>query len=179
MYFPTSAARQLSSVPALPLPSELVQSIVPSPRKTLFAAITKSGLSLWRVRVCPTSRTLSPLSEAECVLWSWMDAALRGSRAPLAHADVSAGTWREPAHSVVSGRAETCHPGAHDRRHTIQLSPACVEPGFLARRRRSHTSSWYPSNTAPRSPRTSPRLSRRMQHGTSCLARVRRCLCSH
>ena len=121
MYFPTSAARQLSSVPALPLPSELVQSIVPSPRKTLFAAITKSGLSLWRVRVCPTSRTLSPLSEAECVLWSWMDAALRGSRAPLAHADVSAGTWREPAHSVVSGRAETCHPGAHDRRHTYSL----------------------------------------------------------
>ena len=53
MYFPTSAARQLSSVPPLPLPSELVLSIVPSPRKTLFAALTKSGLSLWRVRVSP------------------------------------------------------------------------------------------------------------------------------
>ncbi|KAI0735483.1 RIC1-domain-containing protein [Earliella scabrosa] len=50
MYFPTSSARQLSSVPALPLPSELVLSVVPSPRKTLFAAVTKSGLSLWRVR---------------------------------------------------------------------------------------------------------------------------------
>ena len=51
MYFPTSAARQLSSVPALPLPSELVLSIAPSPRKTLFAAVTKTGLTLWRVRV--------------------------------------------------------------------------------------------------------------------------------
>ncbi|RPD81682.1 RIC1-domain-containing protein [Lentinus tigrinus ALCF2SS1-7] len=59
MYFPTSAARQLSSTPALPLPSELVLSIVPSPRKTLFAAITKSGLSLWRVR---PSAVLSHLS---------------------------------------------------------------------------------------------------------------------
>ncbi|KAI9066722.1 RIC1-domain-containing protein [Trametes sanguinea] len=50
MYFPTSAARQLSSAPALPLPTELVLALAPSPRKTLFATITKSGLSLWRVR---------------------------------------------------------------------------------------------------------------------------------
>ncbi|TFK93553.1 RIC1-domain-containing protein [Polyporus arcularius HHB13444] len=67
MYFPTSAARQLSSVPALPLPSELVLSIVPSPRKTLFAAITKSGLSLWRVRpsavLAHLSRTSTSLQE--------------------------------------------------------------------------------------------------------------------
>ncbi|KAI0724240.1 RIC1-domain-containing protein [Cerioporus squamosus] len=67
MYFPTSAARQLSSVPALPLPSELVLSIVPSPRKTLFAAITKSGLSLWRVRpsavLAHLSRTPTSLQE--------------------------------------------------------------------------------------------------------------------
>ncbi|KAH9895558.1 RIC1-domain-containing protein [Epithele typhae] len=50
MYFPTSAARQLSSVPPLPLSSEHVFAIVPSPRKTLFASLTRSGLTLWRVR---------------------------------------------------------------------------------------------------------------------------------
>ncbi|KAI0762695.1 RIC1-domain-containing protein [Fomes fomentarius] len=67
MYFPTSAARQLSSAPALPLPSELVLSVVPSPRKTLFAAVTKSGLSLWRVRpsavLAQLSRTQTSLQE--------------------------------------------------------------------------------------------------------------------
>ncbi|CDO70231.1 hypothetical protein BN946_scf184942.g31 [Trametes cinnabarina] len=54
MYFPTSAARQLSSAPALPLPTELVLALAPSPRKTLFATVTKSGLSLWRVRLMRT-----------------------------------------------------------------------------------------------------------------------------
>ncbi len=66
MYFPTSAARQLSSAPALPLPSELVLSVVPSPRKTLFAAVTKSGLSLWRVRVRNGMSTY--VFGAECML---------------------------------------------------------------------------------------------------------------
>ncbi|OBZ79139.1 Guanine nucleotide exchange factor subunit ric1 [Grifola frondosa] len=61
MYFPTSAARQLSTAPALPLPSELVLCLVPSPRKTLFCTLTKSGLSLWRVR---PSAVLAYLSRA-------------------------------------------------------------------------------------------------------------------
>ncbi|TBU47374.1 RIC1-domain-containing protein [Dichomitus squalens] len=67
MYFPTSAARQLSSAPALPLPSELVLSIAPSPRKTLFAAVTKTGLTLWRVRpsavIAHLSRTPTSVQE--------------------------------------------------------------------------------------------------------------------
>ncbi|KDQ54856.1 hypothetical protein JAAARDRAFT_37967 [Jaapia argillacea MUCL 33604] len=51
MYFPTSAARQLCTVPALPnLPHELVISLCPSPRRSLFCALTKSGLTIWRVR---------------------------------------------------------------------------------------------------------------------------------
>ncbi|EIW64556.1 RIC1-domain-containing protein [Trametes versicolor FP-101664 SS1] len=65
MYFPTSAARQLSSAPALPLPSELVLALAPSPRKTLFATVTKSGLSLWRVR---PSAVLAHLSRSETSL---------------------------------------------------------------------------------------------------------------
>ncbi|KAI8995415.1 RIC1-domain-containing protein [Trametes punicea] len=67
MYFPTSAARQLSSAPPLPLPTELVLALAPSPRKTLFATVTKSGLSLWRVRpsavLAHLSRTATSLEE--------------------------------------------------------------------------------------------------------------------
>ncbi len=48
-----------------------------------------------------------------------MDVALRSTRAPLAHLDVIAGTRREPACPVVSGRAETCHTGAGGLRHPL------------------------------------------------------------
>jgi RAB6A-GEF complex partner protein 1 len=52
MYFPTSAARQLSTVPALPnLPPELVVQLVPSPRKDLFCLLTRNGIAIWRIRV--------------------------------------------------------------------------------------------------------------------------------
>jgi hypothetical protein len=52
MYFPTSAASQLSTVPALPnLPPEDVICLAPSPRKSLFCTLTKNGLAIWRVRV--------------------------------------------------------------------------------------------------------------------------------
>ncbi|KAI0359068.1 RIC1-domain-containing protein [Trametes cingulata] len=76
MYFPTSAARQLSSAPALPLPSEPVLALAPSPRKTLFATVTKSGLSLWRVRpsavLAHLSRTATSLEEhGENVNLNW------------------------------------------------------------------------------------------------------------
>ncbi|KAF8649858.1 hypothetical protein AX16_005620 [Volvariella volvacea WC 439] len=51
MYFPTSAAIQLSTIPALPnLPLEQVICLTPSPRKTLFCALTRNGLAVWRVR---------------------------------------------------------------------------------------------------------------------------------
>ncbi|KAF4605560.1 hypothetical protein EYR40_004346 [Pleurotus pulmonarius] len=51
MYFPTSAARQLSTVPALPnIPPEALIYLAPSPRKALFATLTRNGISVWRVR---------------------------------------------------------------------------------------------------------------------------------
>ncbi|KAJ3911929.1 hypothetical protein F5877DRAFT_85382 [Lentinula edodes] len=51
MYFPTSTARRLSIVPALPnIPPENVLTICPSPRKSLFCTLTRNGISIWRVR---------------------------------------------------------------------------------------------------------------------------------
>ncbi|KAL9715951.1 WD40 repeat protein [Leucoagaricus gongylophorus] len=51
MYFPTSAAHVLSTVPALPnIPPEPVLSICPSPRKSFFCSITRSGVTVWAVR---------------------------------------------------------------------------------------------------------------------------------
>ncbi|KAL0950714.1 hypothetical protein HGRIS_007490 [Hohenbuehelia grisea] len=68
MYFPTSAARQLSTVPALPnLPPEVVICLSPSPRKSLFATLTRNGIAVWRVRPSAVlaflSRTPSSLIE--------------------------------------------------------------------------------------------------------------------
>ncbi|KAI0963163.1 hypothetical protein AcW1_000322 [Taiwanofungus camphoratus] len=76
MYFPTSAARQLSTAPALPLPSEVVICLSPSPRKSLCCTLTKSGLSAWRVRpsavLAYLSRTPTSLLEhGENVSLSW------------------------------------------------------------------------------------------------------------
>jgi len=52
MYFPTSAAQQLSTIPALPnIPPEPVLSLSPSPRKHLFCTLTRNGVAVWRVRV--------------------------------------------------------------------------------------------------------------------------------
>ncbi|KAI0803143.1 RIC1-domain-containing protein [Irpex lacteus] len=50
MYFPTSTARQLSSAPPIPVPVEQTIALVPSPRKTLFATLTKKSVSVWRQR---------------------------------------------------------------------------------------------------------------------------------
>ncbi|KAL5534531.1 hypothetical protein ACEPAG_994 [Sanghuangporus baumii] len=51
MYFPTSAARLLSTVPALPnLVPEPVVSLCPSPNKALFCTLTKNGITVWRAR---------------------------------------------------------------------------------------------------------------------------------
>ncbi|KIY65901.1 RIC1-domain-containing protein [Cylindrobasidium torrendii FP15055 ss-10] len=54
MYFPTSAAKRLATVPALPnIPAEPALSVLPSPRKSFFSVLTRNGISVWRVR--PTS----------------------------------------------------------------------------------------------------------------------------
>lgn len=51
MYFPTSAARQLSTVPALPnLPPEPVIYLCSSLRKSLFCTLTRNGVAVWRIR---------------------------------------------------------------------------------------------------------------------------------
>ncbi|KAJ7770879.1 RIC1-domain-containing protein [Mycena maculata] len=53
MYFPTTTAHQLSSIPALPnIPPESAKLIclVPSPRKSLFCTLSRTGVSIWRVR---------------------------------------------------------------------------------------------------------------------------------
>ncbi|KAI5123710.1 hypothetical protein M0805_000304 [Coniferiporia weirii] len=68
MYFPTSAARQLSAVPSLPnLPPEPVIALCPSPTKSLFCTLTKNGLTVWRSRpavvLAHLSRTTTSLAE--------------------------------------------------------------------------------------------------------------------
>ncbi|KAF9229601.1 RIC1-domain-containing protein [Gyrodon lividus] len=66
MYFPTSAARQLSSVPALPnVPLDSVLNFEPSPRKSLFCTLTKDALTIWRVR---PSAPLAYLARSETSL---------------------------------------------------------------------------------------------------------------
>ncbi|KIJ68689.1 hypothetical protein HYDPIDRAFT_179745 [Hydnomerulius pinastri MD-312] len=66
MYFPTSAARQLSSVPAHPdVPPESVLCFEPSPRKSLFCTLTKNALTVWRVR---PSAPLAYLARSETSL---------------------------------------------------------------------------------------------------------------
>ncbi|KAF9023405.1 RIC1-domain-containing protein [Hymenopellis radicata] len=51
MYFPTSAARRLSTIPSLPnIPAEPALGLFPSPRKSFFALLTRNGISVWRVR---------------------------------------------------------------------------------------------------------------------------------
>lgn len=53
MYFPTSAARQISTVPALPnLKPEPVIALCPSPSKSLFCTLARSGLAVWKARAC-------------------------------------------------------------------------------------------------------------------------------
>lgn len=76
MYFPTSAARQLSSTPALPnIPPEKVIAVVPSPRRSLFCALTRNGICLWVVR--PTtvlaylSRTPTSIIEHGANVEAW------------------------------------------------------------------------------------------------------------
>ncbi|KAI6031985.1 RIC1-domain-containing protein [Pisolithus microcarpus] len=66
MYFPTSAARQLCTVPTLPdAKAEPLLCIEPSPRRSLFCALTRSELTVWRVR---PSAPLAYLARSEMSL---------------------------------------------------------------------------------------------------------------
>ncbi|PPQ63714.1 hypothetical protein CVT24_004294 [Panaeolus cyanescens] len=51
MYFPTSAARQLATTPALPnIPQESVIALVPNHRKQLLCILTRTTIAVWTVR---------------------------------------------------------------------------------------------------------------------------------
>ncbi|EJD04265.1 RIC1-domain-containing protein [Fomitiporia mediterranea MF3/22] len=68
MYFPTSAARQLSTMPSLPnLAPEPVIALSPSLNKALFCTLTKNGIAVWRARpsvvLAFLSRTTTSLLE--------------------------------------------------------------------------------------------------------------------
>ncbi|EGO28420.1 hypothetical protein SERLADRAFT_445869 [Serpula lacrymans var. lacrymans S7.9] len=65
MYFPTSAARQLSTVSALPdAPPEPVLCFSASPRKLLFCTLTRTTLTVWRVRPSTVLACLSRTSQS-------------------------------------------------------------------------------------------------------------------
>ncbi|KAJ6626842.1 RIC1-domain-containing protein [Mycena sp. CBHHK59/15] len=80
MYFPTTTARQLSSIPALPnIPpeSEKLVCLVPSPRKSLFCTLSRTGVSIWRVRpstvlayLCRTPTSVLDHGENIAVHWA-------------------------------------------------------------------------------------------------------------
>ncbi|KAG2156509.1 RIC1-domain-containing protein [Suillus bovinus] len=85
MYFPTSAARQLLTVPALPdVTPEPVLCFEASPRKTLFCLLTRSSLTVWRVR---PSAPLAHISRSETSLTE--------------HGDNTAVTWSPDGSRIV------------------------------------------------------------------------------
>ncbi|KAG1826256.1 RIC1-domain-containing protein [Suillus subaureus] len=85
MYFPTSAARQLLTVPALPdITPEPVLCFEASPRKSLFCLLTRSSLSVWRVR---PSAPLAHISRSEASL--------------IEHGDNTAVTWSPDGSRIV------------------------------------------------------------------------------
>ncbi|KAN0100860.1 RIC1 domain containing protein [Tylopilus felleus] len=85
MYFPTSAARQLSSVPALPdVLLENILALEPSPRKSLFCALTRHSITVWRVR---PPAPLAYLARSETSL--------------IEHGDNLAVTWSPDGNRIV------------------------------------------------------------------------------
>lgn len=85
MYFPTSAARQLLTVPALPdITAEPVLRFEASPRKSLFCLLTRSSLTVWRVR---PSAPLAHISRSETSL--------------IEHGDNMAATWSPDGSRIV------------------------------------------------------------------------------
>ncbi|OAX44898.1 RIC1-domain-containing protein [Rhizopogon vinicolor AM-OR11-026] len=78
MYFPTSAARQLLTVPALPdVIPEPVLCIEASPRKSLFCVLTRTSLTVWRVRpsaplahITRSETSLVEHGDNTAVMWS-------------------------------------------------------------------------------------------------------------
>ena len=105
MYFPSSAARQLSTAPALPVASEPVICLSPSPRKSLFCTLTKGGLSAWRVRVRRDLKHYNKSRDNRCYL------AFGDASAPGTYVDFVGGAWGERVYELVAKWPEYCHPG--------------------------------------------------------------------
>ncbi|KAF8506868.1 RIC1-domain-containing protein [Russula emetica] len=78
MYFPTSVARQLCTVPPLPNVSPgPVLGVTPSPHKSLFCTLTRDGIAIWRVRplailtyLSRTSTSVKEHGENQSAHWS-------------------------------------------------------------------------------------------------------------
>ena len=167
MYFPTSAARQLSSVPALPnVPLEDILSLEPSPRKSLFCAVTQRAISVWRVRV---RSAFTP----ECMV----SESLRQPSTPLAylarseislteHGDNLAVTW-SPDGSRIVIQVSSVH-------HNVLL---CLI--VICSRRRSHISCWYWSTAFPTLQCISRQISHQVFSATSLPAQGRECHFNH
>ncbi|CAA7259964.1 unnamed protein product [Cyclocybe aegerita] len=78
MYFPTAAARQLATIPALPnIPAEPVVALASSSRKLLFCTLTRTTLAVWSGRpsallsvLTRTPTSLLNHGDSEDVWWS-------------------------------------------------------------------------------------------------------------
>lgn len=102
MYFPTSAARQLSSVPALPdLPLEGILSLEPSPRKSLFCALTQHAITVWRVRVRSIFTHICITSESHPQPSTPLAYLARSETSLIEHGDNLAATWSPDGSRIV------------------------------------------------------------------------------
>lgn len=129
MYFPTSAARQLSSIPVLPdVPLEDILSLEPSPRKSLFCALTQHAISVWRVRVRSIFTPDHILSESLPQPPTPLAHLARSETSLIEHGDNLAVTW-SPDGSRIIIQASSIH---YD-------SLFCFMTSF---RPRSHISCW-------------------------------------
>jgi hypothetical protein len=113
MYFPTSVARQLSTVPALPgLAAEPVITLSASSKKSLFCLLTRNGLTLWRVRVSSSHvwhRLHSANRSQPAVSVSLL--AFRRSRTSQPNLSIDSRAWRECRYALVARRAKDRYSG--------------------------------------------------------------------
>lgn len=129
MYFLTSAARQLSSVPALPdVPLEDIISLEPSPRKSLFCVLTQHAITVWRVRVRSISTPECMLSESLPQPSTPLAYLARSETSLVEHGDNLAVTWSPDGSRIIIQASSVNYD-----------SLLCFMISF---RRRSHISCW-------------------------------------